>query len=167
MISESCLPENVRAAPHIVLSCPFQNVAGCILQPVVWTTSPLWSSHDFSVPWAECLSPCYSFPHLRLWLKLCSKCCCTDFWGGVPGLQQRPDSWLIFTHPYNLEFVLCCLFSEINFPYSKCQGGTSGQKERQPLCKLVFRLHGLQTQIMWRFNTENIAGTSALCRQTK
>lgn len=133
MISESCLPETVRVAPHIVLSCPFQNVAGCILQPGVWTTSLLRSSHDFSVPWAECLSPCYSFPHLRLWLKLCSKCCCTDFWGGVSGLQQRPDSRLIFTHPYNLEFVLCCLFSEINFPYSKCQGGTSGQKEHQLL----------------------------------
>lgn len=164
---ESCLPENVWAAPHVVLSWPFQNVAGRILQTGVCTTSLLRSSHDFSVPRAECLSPCCSFSRLRLWLKLCSKCCCTDFWEGVSGLQQRSDSQLIFTHPYNLEFVLCCLFSEMNFPYSKCQDGISGQKECQLLCKLIFKLHGLWTQIMWRFNTENIAGTSALCRQTK
>lgn len=41
------------------------------------------SSHDFSVPWAGCLSPCCSLPYLRLWLKRCSKCNCTDFWQGV------------------------------------------------------------------------------------
>lgn len=149
-----------------MLFCPFQNVAGCILQTGVCTTSLLRSSHDFSVPSAECLSPCSSFPYLRLWLKLCSKCCCSDFWEGVSGLQQRSDSRLIFTHPYNLEFVLCCLFSEMNFPYS-VREAPPGRRKPSYFANLSSGCTASGSRFMWRFNTENIAGTSAMCRQTK
>lgn len=145
------------------------SLAGCILLTCSCTTSLLRSSHDFSVPWALSFLPLFFSP-LKTAAETLLLVQLHWFLGRYfmfTAVIWQSDSQTIFTHPYNLEFVLCCLFSEINSPYSKCQGGTSGQREHQLLCKLILRLHGLWTQIMWQLNAENIAGTSALCRQTK
>lgn len=77
--AESCLTENVRAVPHIVLSCPSQHLVYHILQIGVCTISLLRFCHDFDVPGERCLSSYCSLPHPRLWLKLCSKNQCIDF----------------------------------------------------------------------------------------
>lgn len=109
-ISDSCLPENVRAAHYVVLS--FSNCSWMHVANGICTNSLMRSSHDFSVPWAKCLFPCCSFPHLKLWLKLCSKCHCTDFWQGVSissltfSLSSLiPVTWNLYCAAYSVKLI--------------------------------------------------------------